>query len=62
MMNKKGSKLRRKPVILTLFITLWMGSTLFGLDVVLEKYYPDYDPNGNEVFWVGDDTIIPESV
>lgn len=58
MINIKGSKLRNKPVILALFMALWMGSTLFSLDVVLEQYYPHYDPNGNEVFWVGDDTIL----
>jgi len=58
MINIKGSKLRNKPVILALFMALWMGSTLFSLDVVLEQSYPDYDPNGNEVFWVGDDTIL----
>jgi len=58
MMNVKGAKLRRKPVILTLFMVLWMGSTLFSLDVVLEQSYPTYNPNGCEVFWVGDDTIL----
>ena len=58
MINIKDSKLRRKPVILTLFLTLWMGSTLFSLDVVLEQSYPDYDPNAYEVFWIGDDTVL----
>jgi len=58
MINIKGSKLRNIPVILALFMALWMGSTLFSLDVVLEQSYPTYNPNGCEVFWVGDDIIL----
>ena len=57
-MNTKGSKLRSTPELLVLFLALWIGLPLFSLDVVLEQSYPTYNPNGCEVFWIGDDTIL----